>query len=117
MNSAPGEPSPSQSAGTWLTRQMERRDISVRRLATEMNVAEKTVYDWRGDRGVISEERVPRLAQLLDVTEVEARRGLGFWVPSGEEAAPARNAAELEEIIADLTDVLDRFRRWRREGD
>lgn len=111
------DPAPSQSPGTWLTRLMERRSIAVRRLADEMGVTPKTVYDWRDDRTAISEERVPRLAEALGVTEIEARRGLGFWVPSGIEREPAKNTAELEEIIADLTNALERFRRWRRESD
>jgi hypothetical protein len=96
---------------------MDRKAISVRRLADALNVTPKTVYDWRDDRTAISEERIPRLADTLGMQEIEVRRGLGFWVPNGEQAAPARDAAELEEIITDLASVLDRFRRWRRESE
>lgn len=114
--SNPAQPQPSDSPGTWLTRQMERRHLSVRRLAESLGVTGKTVYDWRDDRTAVSEARIPRLANELGVTEVEARRGLGYWVPEGSEPQPAKNAGELDEILRDLTDVLDRFRRWRSEG-
>ncbi|HEY9371983.1 helix-turn-helix transcriptional regulator [Streptomyces sp.] len=109
----PGHPSP----GTWLALQMERRQISVRQIADAMEVTTQTVYGWQNDRAAINEARVPRLAEVLGVSELEARRGLGYWVPDETTPArPAKDTAELERIIDDLTTVLERFRRWRKEG-
>lgn len=111
------QPSPSRpTAGAWLSHQMERKDISVRRIADALDVTTQTVYDWRGDRASVSEARVPKLADLLGVTEIDARRGLGYWVPEDSEPQPVRDAGELDEILMDLTTVLERFRRWRSEG-
>lgn len=115
MNSTSAQPLPSQSAGAWLTRQMERRSISVRHMAAQMNVADKTVYDWRGDRGVISEERVPLLAQVLGMTEIETRRGLGFWVPDGDEPKGAELRDELIELRGQLQAILDRIDEIREQ--
>lgn len=95
---------------------MERRNISVRQLAEALGVVEKSVYFWRDDKTAVSEARVPRLAEALGVSEIEARRGLGYWVPEDSEPQPVRDAGELDEILRDLTDVLARFRRWRSEG-
>lgn len=111
--SDPAQTPPSPSAGAWLIRQMERRSISVQHVAEALSVTEKTVYYWRNGKTTVSEERVPRLASVLGVSEIEARRGLGYWVPEGSEPEPVKDAGELDEILRDLTDVLDRFRRWR----
>lgn len=93
-----------ESKGEWLARQMERRRVSVRDVAEAMGVTTKTVYDWTGGKTAVSEERVPRLASVLGVSEVEARRGLGYWVPEGEIAPPELDRAQLRE-------ALDRFRQ------
>jgi transcriptional regulator with XRE-family HTH domain len=111
--STAAQPSPSPSPGTWLTRQMERRQASVRQIAEALEVTTQTVYDWRGDKAAINEARIPRLAEALGVSEVEARRGLGYWVPEGSEPQPARDTAELDEILQELTSVLEKFRHWR----
>jgi len=106
---------PNESPGQWLTRQMNQADIGVRRLADALGVTEKAIYEWRGDRTSISEARVKPLADVLGVSEIEARRGLGYWTPGeGDGAKPARNPDELDEIIQDMTQVLERFRKWRR---
>lgn len=115
--STPAQTPPSDSPGAWLTRQMERRSIGVQQLADALGVTGKTIYYWRDDKTAVSETRVPRLAEVLGVSELEARRGLGYWVPSDNGEAPAKDTAELEEIITDLANVLERFRRWRRESD
>jgi transcriptional regulator with XRE-family HTH domain len=107
---------PSQTPGAWLTRQMERRSIGVPALAEALGVTEKTIYYWRNDKTAVSEARVPKLAEALGISEVEARRGLGYWVPEGSEPRPARDTAELDEILQELTSVLEKFRHWRSEG-
>lgn len=114
--STAAQPPPSDSPGSWLTQQMERKHINVRRLAEALDVTDKTVYGWRDDRGAVSEARIPKLAEALGISEIEARRGLGYWVPEGSEPQPVRDAGELDEILQELTSVLERFRRWRSEG-
>lgn len=93
-----------QSKGEWLTRNMERRDISARQVAQVLGVTTKTVYDWLSGKTAVSEERVPRLAEILGVSELEARRGLGYWVPAEGARAPEFDAEELRE-------TLNRFRK------
>lgn len=99
------QPPPSQTPGAWLARQMERRNTSVQQLAEALGVTGKTIYYWRDDKTAVSEERVPRLAEVLGVSEVEARRGLGYWVPDpGESVPPELDRDQLRE-------TLDRFRK------
>lgn len=102
------EPQPSPSAGAWLTRLMERRGVSVQQMSEALNVTEKTVYYWRNDKTSVSEERVPRLAAALGVSEIEARRGLGYWVPEGASPSPAK--LDREQLRAAL-------RRFRQAAD
>lgn len=111
------QPSPSRpKPGVWLMHQMERKQLSARQLADTLGIATQTVYSWQNGKTTVNEDRVPRLASVLGISEVEARRGLGYWTPEDSEPQPVRNAGELDEILGDLTDVLERFRRWRSEG-
>lgn len=79
--------------------------MNVRQLADALNVATQTVYNWQSDRTVISEERVPHLAEVLGVSELEARRGLGYWVP--DESTPTLPESDREQ----LREALRTFRR------
>jgi len=110
MDSTSALTPPSQPPGAWLTHQMKRRGIGVRQLADALGVTSKTVYDWRDGRTTISEERVLRLAEVLGIAEIEARRGLGLWVPD-ETAKPETviGRGELEQLKADLLSILDRI--------
>lgn len=109
------QPSPSRPApGAWLTGQMERKGISVRRIAEAMDVTTQTVYDWRGDRASVSEARVPLLAQVLGMTEIEARRGLSYWVPDeNSEQRPAMDAEELARVETLLAEALAELNRLK----
>ncbi len=98
----------SETRGEWLTRQMERRNTSVRQLADALNVATQTVYNWQSDRTVINEDRVPRLASVLGMTEVEARRGLGYWIPEEALSRPAE---------LDRDQLREALRRFRQAAD
>lgn len=103
---------PGDSPGGWLTRQIERRSMTVRQFADAMEVTTQTVYAWQGDRGAISEERVPRLADVLGITQIEARRGLGYWVPVEQNGSkPTVDKEELERIKADILAILERISR------
>lgn len=103
----------SESYGAWLARQMERRGVSVRQVADALDVTTKTVYYWRGGKTEVSEERIPQLATVLGVTETEARRGLGYWLPSSEDAPlPVLDRSQLRETARRLrqqADDLDRL--------
>lgn len=101
--------------GTWLTQQMERRQLSVRALADALSVTSKTVYDWRDGRTAISEERIPQLAEVLRVTEIEARRGLGFWVPTIEAGNHPRpdDLATIERLLEQAMAELARLKEER----
>lgn len=107
---------PNESPGQWLTRQIERRGMSVRRFADELGVTTQTVYAWQNDRTVISEERVPRLAEALGVPEIEARRGLGYWVPDGQAPPPAIDREDLLKIRAELLGILERLDKLQDPG-
>lgn len=90
--------------GDWLKSHMERRQITVRQMADALEVTQKTIYDWRDERTAISEARIPRLASVLGISEMEARRGLGYWVPEDDTTPPELDRAQLRE-------ALDRFRK------
>jgi transcriptional regulator with XRE-family HTH domain len=105
-----------QGKGEWLTRQMERENVSVRLVAEALGVTTKTVYDWQGGKTAISEERIPRLAEVLGVSELQARRGLGFWVPDESAAAHAGREDEIDaalEVMRAAIAELERIKRSR----
>jgi len=100
---------PNESPGQWLTRQLERRDISVRRFADAMQVTTQTIYAWQNNRTVVNEDRVPRLSEILGISETEARRGLGYWVPDEDEPQRPDLRSELIELRQQLVNILDRI--------
>lgn len=87
----------------WLKDAIERRGLTVRRVANTLDVSTATVYDW--DTGKIRprDKHAARLAELLDMDEFEVRRALGLWVPHTlqqlriELATAQRQLALLEE--------------------
>lgn len=91
--------------GERLKELREQRGLTQAQLATRAKVERSTIQNVESGR-VRRPNTLPHIADALGVTEAELL---------GEE--PAKNAAELEEIIQDLAAVLERFRRWRREGD
>lgn len=105
------------SAGEWLRQELSRRGISVRAATEAVGLkATQAVYAWMSDKAAPTDDAATKLAELLDVPEIEVRRRFGLWIPEGPETQRTHNTAELEEIITDLTNALERFRRWRREG-
>lgn len=103
------QPMPSRtSPGAWLTQQMERKQISARHLADTLGIATQTVYSWQNGKTSVNEDRVPRLAAVLGVSEIEARRGLGYWVPTGEEPSPPD---------LDRDQLREALRRFRQAAD
>lgn len=116
MSSNSAQPPPNPSPGAWLTRQMERRSISVRQLAEALGVTEKTIYFWRDDKTAVSEPRIPVLAETLGLSEIAARRGLGYWVPveSSEPAGPQYDVDELRDLREQLSAIIDRIEEMQR---
>lgn len=103
------------SAGEWLRRELSLRGISVRDATEAVGLrATQAVYNWMSDKAAPTDEAAAKLAVLLDVPEVEVRRRFGLWVPEDASHKPASNADELDELVADLTAVLERIRRLRR---
>jgi transcriptional regulator with XRE-family HTH domain len=90
---------------------MELRQTSVRQIADAMEVTTQTVYGWQNDKAAIAEARVARLAEVLGVTEIEARRGLGYWVPDGQAEPAGIDRSELAKLKSDLQEILDRIDR------
>jgi transcriptional regulator with XRE-family HTH domain len=88
---------------------MERRNVSVPALAEALDVTEKTIYYWRNDKTTVSEARIPKLAEALGISEIEARRGLGHWVPDVSAATPhpAADLGEIEEQLELVRTVID----------
>jgi transcriptional regulator with XRE-family HTH domain len=99
--------------GTWLRDQMERRQLTTHDVAEAVGLRDQAVYYWLTGRTAPKDDAATKLAEVLDVPEVEVRRRFGLWVPEGSEPQPVRDAGELDEILQELTSVLERFRRWR----
>lgn len=104
-----------QTRGEWLVRQMERRGIGVRQVADALEVTTQTVYGWQNSKTVINEDRVPRLAETLGISVIEARRGLGLWVPDGVETTLEVDELEAAEKILEAALVEVRRRKEERE--
>lgn len=68
-------------AGQWLREQRERRGLTVRQLAGRLDVATQVIYDWQNGKNRVSDDNAARLAEILGLPELEARRHLGLWVP------------------------------------
>lgn len=91
--------------------------MSVRQLADALDVATQTVYNWQSGKSVINEDRVPQLAAALDLSVVETRRGLGFWVnEQGEAPAGTVSLEELRELREQVVAVLNRIEEIQRGG-
>lgn len=99
--------------GEWLRDRMEHRNLSTRDVAEAVGLRDQAVYYWLTGRTAPKDDAATKLAAVLDVPEVEVRRRFGLWVPEDSEPQPARDAAELDEILQELTSVLEKFRRWR----
>jgi transcriptional regulator with XRE-family HTH domain len=96
---------------------MERRGISVRQIADALDVTTQTVYGWQSGKTVINEERVPRLAAALEISEMDARRGLGFWVPDERVRDDPDRGDEIDaalDVMRAAMAELERIKRDRR---
>lgn len=103
--------------GDWLKRQMARRDISVRQIADALDVTTQTVYGWQNSKTVISEDRVPRLAEMLGISEIEARRGLGYWVPDEgmvEQSSEDEDEDEIDRQLDIMRAAIAKVERLKR---
>lgn len=98
--------------GDWLRQQMERRQLTTHDVARATGLRDQAVYYWLTGRTAPKDEAAGKLAELLGVPEVEVRRRFGLWIPSEQDGhEPAINRSELEQIRADIIDILQRIER------
>lgn len=107
--------SSTQPPGDWLREQLDARDLTTHDVAQAVGLRDQAVYYWLTGRTAPKDEAATKLAELLNVPEIEVRRRFGLWTPEeGDGEQPARDPDELDAIIEEMTAVLERFRRWRR---
>lgn len=101
-----------QAPGEWLREQLERRRLTTNDVARAVGLRDQAVYYWLTGRTAPKDEAAAKLAELLDVPEIEVRRRFGLWVP-GDEAGnqPAVDRSELEQLKKDLLAILERIER------
>ena len=98
------------SAGDWLRRELTRRGISVRDATEAVGLkSTQAVYAWMSDKAAPTDEAAAKLAELLDVPEVEIRRRFGLWVPEDDQPQRPELRDELIELRAQLKAILDRI--------
>lgn len=84
-------------AGAWLRRQRERRGLTVRAMGREIGLDSSQVSNYENGKSAIDDRRAARIAQVLEMPEIEVRRQLGLWVPDDRE----RPISTLEAIEMD----------------
>lgn len=100
-------------AGEWLRHQRERQHLTVRELATQLDVTTQMVYDWQNGKNSVSDDRADQIAELFGLDIITVRRGLGLWVPDSDEqlAQPVDRGAiaELRRTIAEMDAYLEQL--------
>lgn len=88
----------------WVREHRERAGMSVTEFARALDVTNAAVYAWQNpdDPARPGEQRVPKLAEILGVTETEVRRALGYWVD--EDDTP--KGEDLDEFVDSITAVV-----------
>lgn len=98
--------------GEWLREQLERRQLTTRDVAAAVGLRDQAVYYWLTGKTSPKDEAAAKLAELLDVPEVEVRKRFGLWVPEVPAAEPASiDREELANLKRDLQDILKRIDR------
>jgi transcriptional regulator with XRE-family HTH domain len=104
------------SAGEWLRQELNARGISVRAATEAVGLkATQAVYAWMSDKAAPTDEAATKLAELLDVPEVEVRKRFGLWTPAeqnGQQPATVDRQALLQ-IRRELLDILERLDRMQ----
>lgn len=105
MSSAP-------SPGEWLKEQLERRHLTTRDVARVVGLRDQAVYYWLVGKTSPKDEAAAKLAELLEVPEVEVRRRFGLWTPGETSGEPASiDREELARLKKDLQGILERINR------
>lgn len=101
--------------GEWLKHERERRDMSVRELATKLDVATQVIYDWQNGKNAVSDKRAEEIARVFRMNIIDVRRELGLWVPpehredtDRDEDIENLSVSELARRIKEMTDQLAR---------
>jgi plasmid maintenance system antidote protein VapI len=100
--------------GDWLKEQMDRKRLSNHDVARAVGLRDQAVYYWVTGRTAPKDEAAAKLAELLDVSEMEVRRRFGLWVPEETDPAGDRKAQlreELKRMEQELAEMQDRIRR------
>jgi transcriptional regulator with XRE-family HTH domain len=109
------------TAGEWLRGEMERRGLATRDVAEAVGLRDQAVYYWLTGRTAPKDDAAAKLAELIDVPEVEVRRRFGLWVPNdppnGDPDSPREHEidAALDVMRAAIAE-LERIKRGRRAG-
>jgi transcriptional regulator with XRE-family HTH domain len=98
-----------EAAGRWLRGARERRGYQTAAdFARALQVDQSLISRYERGISAVGDERAEQIAQVLRMDIVDARRGLGLWVPreSGSRAAhpAAVDDMELQELIAQAGD-------------
>ena len=103
------------SAGEWLRHELSARGISVRAATEAVGLkATQAVYAWMSDKAAPTDEAAAKLAELLDVPEVEVRRRFGLWTPIEQNGhQPAVDRQALMQIRRELLGILERLDRMQ----
>lgn len=73
--------------------------MSARQLANALDIAPQSVNNWETGKNAVSDEGAAQIADVLDMPEIDVRRGLRLWVPD-DERHPAAVDDEHAALIA-----------------
>ncbi len=68
-------------AGEWLREARTARGVSARDFAQQLDVTVQQLSRYEIGDNAVDDERAALIARALSMPLVEARRGLGLWVP------------------------------------
>jgi transcriptional regulator with XRE-family HTH domain len=97
-------------AGQWLREQRQSRGFSTAaEFGRALGISKELVSNYETGRSSVPDDKAERIAEVLDMDIIEARRNLGLWVPpqASDELAEPEDDPELIQLI----------RRARRERD
>lgn len=89
-----------ERAGQWLREQRHRRGMSARELANALDIAPQSVNNWETGKNAVSDEGAAQIADVLDMPEIDVRRGLRLWVPDDESTSQTAADDEHAALIA-----------------
>lgn len=101
--------SAAQDPGEWLKEQLDRRQLTTRDVAQAVGLRDQAVYYWLTGKTSPKDEAAAKLAELLEVPEVEVRQRFGLWTPDATAKPASIDVAELVKLKQDLLSILERI--------